>query len=83
MKTPCKNEEAISLHSDTFQQLWALLESGREVDKYFAATHCSCDQKTAQRILSFLKLENHIKIIGWKSVVDSSVRTPVYVLRSY
>lgn len=75
-----ETKKEITMHSRCFHAIWKLLQQGRPLDKYTASSTCHCDQRTAQRILSFLHLEQHIKISDWIKVGNSQVRIPVYTL---
>ena len=48
--------EDINMHGRRFQQIWQALQKGEKLDKYTASDKYHCEQRTAQRILSYLHL---------------------------
>ena len=70
--------EDINMHGRRFQQIWQALQKGEKLDKYTASDKYHCEQRTAQRILSYLHLEKFTRICGWVYAKNSHVRIPVY-----
>lgn len=68
----------INMHGRRFQQIWAALQKGEKLDKHTASDKYHCEQRTAQRILSYLHAEKHTRICGWIYAKNSHVRIPVY-----
>ena len=69
---------AIAMHGINFQRILAALERGELLDKQTAGDKFHCDYRTSQRILSYLHIEKHIRICGWRFAGTSHVRIPIY-----
>lgn len=59
-----------------FKAIYLLSQSSRSVSKYSLSRDVPCDQRTAQRILMHLHVENHVRICDW--IQSRGQYVPVY-----
>lgn len=51
-------------------------QEGHALTKHTAAELIHCDKRTAERVLSHLWLEKHIRIVSWDKIYNNT--TPIY-----